>query len=191
MIDKSDSKIIEQMTQLIDRKVEEAIEKDGHYIASLVAQDIINQLMEDDSKEELLTEYLLARAIATIRVEIVQRRTHYLGRARKLPGSMRSVFDQATKDFEKGDKEALKPFVGIFRSDFAINELNARRPLGEMTIEDHIWVASTHSEKSKTYAMEAAWHRAVAEKMRKAGAEMTKELWTEEEYWKMRSSFRY
>lgn len=66
---------------------------------------------------------------------------------------------------------------------YIINDQNARRQLGDMTSEDHLYVADQYRKRWNENRMRDALHRNLARSL--APGQVTSDVWTEEQLRKL------
>jgi hypothetical protein len=143
---------------------------------AVAASQIVTELRDKDA--DLLIGWLDENAEHFI--------TRFLGdRARtqrsfKASSGPRSAFSDAAERFERDGDRA------VFDGMFVIDGAKTWRRLGDMSKDDHLFVASEHEDRSKVALFEAAFHRAVAKRIPKG--KTTQDVMSEEEYLKLRGS---
>lgn len=82
---------------------------------------------------------------------------------------------------QSGDPTKLKPF----RVRHIVDDHHTQRAVGQMTGDDHVFVAQSYDLSAQTNQMLAAFHRAVA---RKVGSRRTEEVMDEDTYLRLYES---
>jgi hypothetical protein len=82
---------------------------------------------------------------------------------------------------QSGDVTKLKPF----QVRHIVDDHHTQRAVGQMTGDDHVFVAQSYDLSAQTSQMLAAFHRAVA---RKVGSRRTEEVMDEETYLRLYES---
>lgn len=153
---------------------------DGDFIAPVVAAEMVEHLRSTDAS--LLAGWLNTRAPVIIADHIGTRdRVQRAKAARQRPVR---EFASAAEQLAAGDAEAMS----IFRERLVVNAENLRRPIGDMTKDDHLFVAADHVKRSEAALFEASFHRAIAKKI--PVGKTTKDVLSEEEYVRLRDSIR-
>lgn len=154
----------------INEMIDKAISK-GDYVPAIVASKLVKRLRSNDPK--LLAEWLDHMAETIL--------TDYVGdRARMQRNHAMST--AAGREFSRQAKAAHDDggeAVTLFAATYAINEENLRRPVGEMTGTDHMYVAGRYEQSGKSALMKAAFHRAVGKKI---GNRRTQDVLTPNQY---------
>jgi hypothetical protein len=149
---------------------------EGEYVAQLVAQNIVNVLLEED--KDLLIGWLTLKAPAILTDVIVRRsngRRHTLKIHRQ-----RDEFSQAAEKYEKDrDPAHLRPFT----FEYVVSSDNLRRKVGQMTAGDCLFVADMYDDLARNAKMRSAFHRAVARRL--APGQTVEDAFTEEAYLRM------
>jgi hypothetical protein len=133
----------------------------GSYNAGVLAHDVVQRLLSED--RELLYGFLEAHATHTIRTMITAADAATRSYARH--NAPASVFAEAAKEAEGGNKEPLK--TGFLQAVYVINAQYDRKALKDMTAEDVLYVASSHESRAKSALLEAAFMRAIARRIGK------------------------
>lgn len=154
--------------------VDEVIEKftpEGDFVPARVVEDAMQWLEENDP--EALTEWMWSRRLPILKLhyqrKLQSQRTATQHRARA------RAFGEAVSSFDEGDVEPLSHFDVVH----VVDGDDTRRRVGDMTGEDHFFVAETHREKAKPHLLAEAFHRQVA---RKVGDKRTADVMDEETY---------
>jgi len=159
----------------VRRVIDEEITRAGPtWSAGLVALRVVERLREKDP--ELLTKWLETLAIDVVRKEIadIARLQKHEARRLSIPAST-SVFSSAVERFEKGETKALAAWMETI---YVVNTENSRKKLRDMDHDDLLYAASDYTNRARTNAMQAAFLRAVAEKV---GARTVGEVYDDEE----------
>jgi hypothetical protein len=143
----------------------------GDIVAPVVAEKLHAQLLESDP--DLLEGWLRASAVHFLTRAIGDRDRRERSTARTRAEARR--FAGAAKS---GDAEELSTFA----VRLVVDEDNTRRPIGEMTGADHLFVAGEYGRSAATARMLEAFHRAVASKV---GKRKTSVVFTEAQYEQM------
>jgi hypothetical protein len=163
-----------EMNDLLAVKVPEA-----DYIAGVVAAELVAWL--DANDPDLLVGWLREMAPSLL-TDVIGLRARGL-RARAQRHASASAFAEAAARFEStNDAECLS----VFRVTCVVSEDNLRRAVGDMTRDDHLFVASTYDRTAATAQMEAAFHRAVAKRLTKG--QRTSDAMDEDTYLRLRDS---
>ncbi|TDB86479.1 hypothetical protein E1264_17940 [Actinomadura sp. KC216] len=141
----------------------------GDIVAPVVAEKLHARLLEKDP--DLLEGWLRESAVHFLTREIGDRDRRQRTAARTRGEARR--FRQAA---ESGDREAISIFATV---RYVVDEDETRRPLGEMTGTDHLFVAAQYGRSAAKAQMLQAFHRAVAKKV---GKRKTAEVFAEAEY---------
>jgi hypothetical protein len=151
------------------------------FVAGVVAAKLHAQLQEADP--DLLDGWLHTVAVQTLRQHVGlisrQRRMHGRRHARA------RAFSETAREFAdtSGGNEAAQAgqrFIGMFKSDFVIDDDGTRRYVPEMTGADHLFVAVHQYDREASHQkMLAAFHRAVAKRV---GKKRTADVLNEEQY---------
>lgn len=141
---------------------------DGDVIAPVLAEKLHARLLESDP--ELLDGWLRASAVHFLTMAIGARDRSERAIVRRRSEARR--FDKAARE---GDVETLSTFA----VRLVVDEDNTRRPIGDMTGSDHLFVAGEYGRSAQTAAMLQAFHKAVA---RKVGKRRTAEVFSEAQY---------
>lgn len=141
---------------------------DGDVVAPVLAEKLHARLLESDP--DLLDGWLRACAVnfLTAAIGARDRSERAIVRRRSEARRFREVADS-------GDVDALSSFA----VRLVVDEDNTRRPVGEMTGADHLFVAGEYGRTAQTAAMLQAFHKAVA---RKVGKRKTAEVFSEAQY---------
>jgi hypothetical protein len=162
------SRIDNQISDLIL----EAIGVDEDIIPSSLASRLVERLRTQDP--ELLDAWLSLHAEAIFRDTITSIIRHRRSRARKHAAA--GAFGRAAQRFsETGDIEQLSPF----RVRFVVDGLDTQRQVRDMTRTDCLFVAERYTISADRALMEAAFHRAVANRV---GDRTVGDIFTEDEY---------
>lgn len=153
---------------------------DGDFIAPVLAGDIVAELQQTDP--ELLAGWLDVRA-AVILADFIGTRDR-VQRAKAVRQRPAVEFGSAAERLAAGDSEAMS----IFRERLVVSADNLRRPIGDMTKEDHLFVASEHVRRSEAALLESAFHKAIAKKI--PAGKTTSDVMSEEDYRRIRDSLR-
>ncbi len=130
----------------------------GPYVSRVIAREIVEKLEANDP--DLLTGWLNAQAEQLVWSAINLRDRSQRASARTT--ASRSAFASAAKDHETGDSTALGRFLGCRY----VVEDGTRRVLAELTKADLLFVAEGYESSARESAMEAAFFRAIAKKVR-------------------------
>jgi len=156
------------------RYVRARIPETGDFVPSVLAYDIVVDLMRTDT--ELLTGWLDGRAEAVM--------TLFIGNMER---QRRSEHRRAVAaDFDHNARVAA--VVGgdtlrAFRQTYAVDTVDTRRRVSDMTADDHRFVAGNYAEASNRYKMLAAFHKAIAERL--SEGQKTSDVMSEDEYEKL------
>jgi hypothetical protein len=158
----------------------------GAYIESIGDRDIIPSVdaaklvalwRVEDPKG--LRAWLDSHAEAFVHDEISRRFRAQRRHAR----SSAARFGDAAKNFEEtGDPQS---FGVYFATREMVNEQGVQRCVGEMTGNDHLYVAECKTLQGNALLAVAAFHRAIAKKV---GSRRTCDVFTEADYAKMMNS---
>lgn len=153
---------------------------EGDYVRAVWASKIVEDLRKRDP--DLLRGWLDACAEPLI--------TAYIG-ARDRGRRARLVSDQPRRDFAAavdrlaaGDTDTRD----LFKVSLVIDDNNTSRPIGKMTKADHLYVAQEYAADAELSAMDAAFHQAVARKLKLD--QTTSDVFTEEQYVMLLRSIR-
>ena len=152
---------------------------DSEYVPAVVAAELVDYLTEHDP--DLLDGWLreMATALLTDVIGVKAR----AARARSQRHASASAFAEAAARFDAtGDAEPLS----VFRVTCVVSEDNLRRAIGDMTRDDHLYVAESYASSAATAAMEAAFHKAIAKRL--TGGKRTSDVMDEATYLRIRES---
>ena len=168
----NDHVLVERMREIVDEALEEA---GPSWTSALVAQGVVTRLREMDP--ELLNKWLDLQAEQVVRTMIndILRQRRSQARVESEQRKATSVFNDATRRFEAGDKTALGAWLN---SVYVVDTDNTRKRLGEMEREELLFVASYYTERARFSAMQAAFLKAIAEKV---GAGTVSDRFTDED----------
>jgi hypothetical protein len=153
---------------------EEIIKAGPTWSAGYVALRVVERLREEDP--ELLTKWLETLAIGVVRKEITDIARLQKHEARRQSISVTtSVFSSAVERYEKGETRALAAWM---ETVYVVNTENSRKKLRDMDHDDLLYAASDYTDRARANAMQAAFLRAVAEKV---GAKTVGEVYDDEE----------
>lgn len=152
----------------------EAATQGSNWVPAIVAEKLVAQLEADDP--ELLGGWLRAMAVTMLR-RVIGLRVH-AKRQHSRHNAGGRAFADAVDDAKNGDDAALRR-IGMFSITHRVDDGNTQKLVGEMTGEDHLFVASDYGQQAKPLLMEEAFHKAVAKKV---GSKRTSEVFTEAEY---------
>lgn len=145
------------------------------FVPSLLASQIATRLRAEEPT--FLAEWLDERASTVLLIEIDRILRSERTKARSRHGAR--VFAAAVAT---GDPAEMSVFA---RVRFVVDEKNTRRALGDMTAEDHLYVAGRYETSGNRQLMLAAFHRAVAKRI---GKRTTAEAMTEAQFQKLEDS---
>lgn len=137
-------------------------------VVSTAAAKLHNDLLERDP--DLLSGWLRMHAVAILADAMSQRIRSRRGATRRYQAQAR--FSDAA---QSGDRHRMSPFM----VRHVVDDHHTSRPVGEMTGNDHLFVASEYDHSARSSAMLASFHRAVA---RRVGDRKTREVLDEESY---------
>lgn len=144
----------------MDDLITEATKGSG-WTAAIIAAKLYGQLITDD--RDLLDGWLHAMATDTLRRHI-QGKVN-AARMRERARAERGEFADAARDFATGeDADGLK-LQGMFALTHVVDAEDVRKRAGEMSGADHLFVAGSYQTRGQKNLMQAAFHRAVAEKV--------------------------
>lgn len=164
----------------MDTLIAEATSGSG-WVAGVVAEKLYNQLVEKDT--DLLDGWLDLMAKDTLRRAISGR--EHARRTRERNAAEPGRFSDAAREFAKGNDEGGNALLGMFSVTHVVSDENLRKRAGEMTGADHLFVAGTYQDRGKRAMMEAAFHRAIAKRVKD---QRTDEVFGLEEYEAMHRS---
>lgn len=144
---------------------------DGDVVAAVVAEKLHARLAEKDP--DLLDGWLRAHAVHFLTDAIGAKDRSERAVTRRRAGAR--DFDAAARS---GDRESLSTFA----VRLVVDEDETRRPIGQMTGRDHLFVADGYGRTAKKAAMLEAFHRAVAKKV---GKRRTADVFSETQYQQM------
>lgn len=163
-----------EMNDLLDVKV-----PDSEYVPAVIAAELVDYLREHDAA--LLRGWLDAMAVSLLTDVIGLRARAVRARAQRHASS--AAFAEAARKFESSrDVDVLS----VFRVTCVVSEDNLRRAVGDMTRADHLFVAERHDTSARTAQMEAAFHRAIAKRLK--GNQRTADVMDEDTYLRLRES---
>jgi hypothetical protein len=156
----------------------------GDFVPSIVATEWVEELLRDDP--DLLTGYLLARAPSILADVIGKINTARRQQARRQAHPV-SVFAEAAEKFESdGNPEPLAELTrSVFDQTFRIDVENTQRRLGDMTKDDHFFVAQEYEATGRAALLEREFHIALGKKV---GNRRTQDVIDEVEYLRLRQS---
>lgn len=144
----------------------------GDFIPAVWAEKIVAQLQE--TQPLLLEAWLHDHAVVFLTDFI----THRLARQRRVVQRQagRSAFAEAARLAAEGN---VVPLRSLFEVVLVVDDKNTRRRQGEMTGEDHRYVATSYAASAKPLLLLEAFHQAVAKRI---GKRRTSEVFTEEKF---------
>lgn len=162
--------------EVVEQEVDAA---GGSYIAGIIAVNVVERLRRDDP--ELLTKFLDQNAIIIIRsmVNDIARSNRHRARSMSTRERSASVFADAVHRFEEGDDKALAPWLDTV---YVVTTANQRKQLRDMDKDDLEYAASDYTARAETNAAQAAFLRALANKV---GARTVGDMYTDEELARM------
>jgi len=166
-----DPEQIHEFNAKMAAKIDAAIPVKGILTARQVAEKLHEELEADDPA--LLYGWLRANAVQFLSNIIGERLRSERSRYRN---AGRRKFGQAA---EAGDLSSY------FDQRYVVNDGNEWKKLADMTGPDHRFVASQYVRSSKTDALLAKFHEAVA---RKVGNRRTEEVYSAEQLYKLEQS---
>lgn len=137
---------------------------EGTWISEQLARQIMARLMDEDP--ELLEGWLHEYAVHTLTTRISEQARSAHGH--RSSARRRSVFADAAAD----GPDSMSAFL-------VIDTRNTRKRISEMTGDDHLFVARRHERRSRSEAVLAAFHEAVAERV---GTRRTGDVLSQQEY---------
>jgi hypothetical protein len=140
------------------RAVIDAETSHGPYISRQAAADIVEKLKANDA--ELLDGWLHAQAEQLVWQAINDRDRSVRGASRA--ASARSAFARASDANEAGDGGPLTRFLD---APYVV-ENGSRVRLADLTKADLLFVAGRYDDRAKANAMESAFMRAIAKRVR-------------------------
>lgn len=144
----------------MDKHIDAATEGSG-WVAAVVAGKLYARIAVDDP--DLLDGWLHILGPDTLRRVIHERssaaRMRERGRARK------GEFADAARNYETGEDSNGLKLAGMFALLHVVSAEDVRKRAGEMTGADHEFVARSYQKRGQRALMQAAFHRAVAEKI--------------------------
>lgn len=144
----------------MDACIEYATRGSG-WVAAIVAEKVCAELAERDP--QLLEGWLREMAADTLKRQIQAR---YAGaRLREHHRVTRGAFADQARIFEEGKDENGARLLGMFALVHVVSAGDIRKRAGEMTGEDHLFVAERYHTRGTSDLMRAAFHRAVADKV--------------------------
>jgi hypothetical protein len=150
----------------------------GDFVIGPVATELVWGLRESDP--DLLQGWLQEHAVAIV-ADCIRARQR-AARSRAASQAKAVAFGDAADRFSAGDSAALSPFT----AHLVVNEKNLRRPVKDMTKEDHLFVAGAHEARSNAALLLAAFHKAIAKRI--PPGKTTSDVFSEEEYLALRNS---
>lgn len=129
------------------------------YNASLIAHDIVEELLKGD--RELLYGWLQAHAVPTIRAAVTAADAATRSYARTRGNSVFAEVDTKTP----GQKAPIRQ--GFLQAVYVVDSENTRKALRDMTADDVMFVASRYDDRAKSAQLDAAFLRAVAKRIGK------------------------
>jgi hypothetical protein len=144
------------------------------FVIPLEAESFVQQAQQFYPDE--FAEWVYAHAIDLVATNL--RRHMHADRQRARTGK-RGRFRDATDQYDPDDPSSVE----VFAQRFVVNHQNMWKLLGEMTAEDHRYVADQYAATGKRAQMEAAFHRAVAKHI---GNRRTDEVYTTEQFVQLR-----
>lgn len=158
----------------MDERIAEATKGSG-WTAAIVAAKIYAELITED--RDLLDGWLHTLATDTLR-RVIQARAN-AARSRERARAARGEFADAARDFATGEDAGGVKLTGMYALTHVVNAEDVRKRAGEMTGADHKFVAESYQTRGQRSLLEAAFHRAVAERV---GDQRTDEVFTLQEY---------
>ena len=148
---------------------------DGDYIVSETAEKIAAAADND-------IPLVLADVRQRLVVKVIADHLRLVQAARRAQGHRLA----RRADFEEKVAESVAlGDTSPFTVDMCVDDKLTRRRVGDMTGADHLFVADGYAARSKTAALLARFHQAVAKKV---GERRTSEVLSEEDYLRMQSS---
>lgn len=142
--------------------------------AVVIAEKVIGMLEQSDKR--FLNAWLRAMAVGTLRDYINQRENNkrsYDNRQRNRAATIEKF------------RETVEEKRSAFDNTYVVDKEGTRRPLGQMTKPDHLFVASDRRKRGNTILFEAAVHEAIANKL-PDDVTKTEDILTEDEYLSIR-----
>lgn len=128
---------------------------EGDFVPSLVAAEVHDYLVDNDPN--LLDVWLHERAAHFLTLELTSRL-----RSQRAVAYRRSNPRAFAAAVASGDLGRLE----LFNIRYRVDVENTVRRFGDMTGPDHLFVASSYSQSAKSDAMKAAFHEALARKVK-------------------------
>ena len=144
----------------MDQLIAEATEGSS-WVAPVIAAKLYAELLENDP--ELIDGWL--HIVGTDALSRAIRGKAAAARARERNRARRGEFADSARNFEKGEDSYGVKLLGLFAVMHVVNGDEVRKRAGEMTGADHLYVSERYRARGETALMEAAFHRAVAEKV--------------------------
>lgn len=157
--------------------IDNALQHRGHVPDRTVAENLARTLRATDP--DLLDGWLHEQAVNLLRDTIATIERSRRGHTRVVNG--RHAFAAATSRAQAGDMDGIESFLGV---RYIIG--GARKPLSDLTVADLEAVAGDYEAQAAENALNAAFLRAVAKKLKsRRGAVTVADLFTDEQLARM------
>lgn len=148
------------------------------FTVSEVADECLADLADD--QPELLSEFMDEMVADWMRDYL--RSLLASRRARFRAQAVGSQWRDALGKLAEGDPGPLRRMSPFRNLDFVVDDNNTRRFLGDMTGNDHEFVATRYEDSAKRDQMKSVFHRTIAKRV---GGRKTSDVLAEEEYVEM------
>lgn len=159
--------------------VDDELDKSGDtFVAGIIASNVVDRLRREDP--ELLTKFLdqHAHQIITRMIGDIARAQRSHARA----NAGRKVYSEALERHEAGETRALASWLDTV---YVVTADDQRKRLGDMTQDELLYAANDYSERARTNAAQAAFLRALAERV---GANLVSDIFNDEDLARMWNS---
>jgi len=148
---------------------------DTDFYISEVAEKVRAHL--EEKEPDLLEEWLREQLSSFLATSL--RRVQSSRRMRDRKRMKARAFSQSIKNWSGAPEDNL-----TFNVTYTVDDEHTRRRVGDMTGDDHNYVAESYERTAENHKMLAAFHRAVA---RKVGKRKTGDVLTPQDYHKLYS----
>lgn len=162
----------DELNSLMSQYVDKIVHANGDVVPAVAARELSRELLRTDP--ELLTGWLDNNADVFI-AEAISKALRS-ARARARAQARPRAFKKATEEFEKtGDSSVFS----VFDVRLCIDDNNTQRRIGDMTGNDHMFVANRHYTDSRRAKLLGDFHRSLADRL---GDQRVSDVYTEEQF---------
>lgn len=155
---------------------------DGDWRSIGIAHQVVDHCMNHDP--ELLAGFLWERRHQILRELITRRCDQDRGRLRA-QGRIQAFNDAARAAVDHGDPD-LTPSAssryGVFTKCFIVTDDNLRRPIGDMTPDDNLYVATQYERTVRQAERDRAFFQRMAKEIKNRHGQVVRDVFTEEEW---------